>query len=119
MKQKRDHDEIHEDAWEEKQNEWLFQLNNVLSTGLCYAKRSKGMEDLTGFGMKNSLTLPSIAFKYFNSLRDENDELKYTNHDEYMRWFVRQSQKTVDVWLYINNINLSFQMKYLKAFRKN
>ena len=30
-----------------------------------------GMEELTGFGMKNSLTLPSLANKFFNSLRDE------------------------------------------------
>ena len=37
-----------------------------------------GMEKLTGFGMKNSLTLPSLANKYFNSLRDENDEPIYT-----------------------------------------
>ena len=32
-----------------------------------------GMEKITNFGMKNSLTLPSLANKYFNSLRDEND----------------------------------------------
>ena len=29
-----------------------------------------GMEELTGFGMKSSLTLPSLANKYFNSLRN-------------------------------------------------
>ena len=37
-----------------------------------------GMEELTNFGMKISLTSPSLANKYFNSLRDENDELIYT-----------------------------------------
>ena len=51
------------------------------------------MEELTGFGMKNSLTLPSLANKYFNSLRDENDEPIYTYNDEYMRHFVRKSIK--------------------------
>ena len=48
------------------------------------------MEELTGFGMKNSLTLPSLANKYFNSLREENDEPIYTYNDEYMRHFVRK-----------------------------
>ena len=50
-----------------------------------------GMEELTGFGMKNSLTLPSFATKYFNSLRDENDELIYIYTDPFMRNFVREA----------------------------
>ena len=48
------------------------------------------MEELTEFGMKNSLTLPSLANKYFNSLRDENDEPNYTYTDSFMRNFVRK-----------------------------
>ena len=52
-----------------------------------------GMEELTGFGMKNSLTLPSLANKYFNSLRDENDETIYTYTDPFIRNFVRKSIK--------------------------
>ena len=52
-----------------------------------------GMEELTGFGMKNSLTLPSLANKYFNSLRDENDELIYTYTNPFMRNFVRKAIK--------------------------
>ena len=51
------------------------------------------MEELTRFGMKKSLTLPSLANKYFKSSRDENDELIYTYNDEYMRHFVKQSIK--------------------------
>ena len=43
--------------------------------------------------MKNSLTLPSLASKYFNSLREENDEPIYTFNDEFIRYFVRQSIK--------------------------
>ena len=43
--------------------------------------------------MKNVLTLPSLANKYFNSLRDENDELIYTYTDPFMRHFVRKSIK--------------------------
>ena len=52
-----------------------------------------GMEELTGFGMKNSLTLPSLANKYFNSLRDENDEPIYTYTDPFVRNSVRRSIK--------------------------
>ena len=51
------------------------------------------MEELTGFVMKNSLTLPSLANKFFNSLRDENDEPIHTYTDPFMRNFVRQSIK--------------------------
>ena len=55
--------------------------NDVLSAAFSYARYSKGTEELTGFRMKNSLTLPSLANKYFNSLRDENDEPIYTYDD--------------------------------------
>ena len=65
----------------------------MLSTAFSYARFSKGLEELTGFGMKNSLILPSLANKYFNSLRDESDEPIYTYNDEFMRHFVRQSIK--------------------------
>ena len=51
------------------------------------------MEELTGFGMKNSLTLPSLANNNFNSSRDESDEPIYTYNDEIMRHFVGQSIK--------------------------
>ena len=75
-----------------EKNEWLPYLeNDVLLTAFFYASYSECMEELTGFGMKNSLTLPSLANKYFNSLRDENDEPIYTYKDEFMRHFVRQS----------------------------
>ena len=52
-----------------------------------------GMEELTGFGIKNSLTLPALANKSFNSLRDENDEPIYTYTDPFMRNFVRKAIK--------------------------
>ena len=49
------------------------------------------MEELTKFGMKTSLTLPSLANKFFNSLRDENHEPIYTYTDPFMRDFVRKA----------------------------
>ena len=52
-----------------------------------------GMEELTEFGMKNSLALPSIGNKCFNSLRDENDEPIYTYTDPFMRNFLRKAIK--------------------------
>ena len=51
------------------------------------------MEELTNFCMNNSLTLPSLANKCFNSLRDENDQPIYTNTDPFMRNFVQKSVK--------------------------
>ena len=43
-----------------------------------------GMEELTCFDMKNFLTLPSLANKLFNSLRDENDEPICTYTDPFI-----------------------------------
>ena len=43
-------DEIYEDTWEAKENEWLsFVKNDVLSTAFCYARYIMGMEELTDF----------------------------------------------------------------------
>ena len=92
LKQELEHDEIYEETWKAKENEWLpFVKNDVLSTAFCYARYTKGKEEITNFEMKNSLTLPSLANNYFNSLRDENEELVYTYTDPFMRTFVRQS----------------------------
>ena len=83
LKQELEHDEILEDNWEEKENDWIPYLKNgVIPTAFFYARYTKGIEELTGFGMKNFLTLPSLANNYFNSFRDENDEPIYTYNDE-------------------------------------
>ena len=52
-----------------------------------------GVEELTGLGMKSSVTLPSLAKKCFNSLKDENDEPIYIYTDPFMKSFVRQNLK--------------------------
>ena len=94
LKQESEHDEIYEDNWEAKEDEWLlYPKNDVLSTAFSYARYAKCMEELTRFGMKNSLTLPSLANKCLNSLWDENDEPIHTYNDEFMRCYVRQSIK--------------------------
>ena len=94
LKKELEHDEIYEDTWVEKENEWLPCVkNDVLSTAFCYARYTMGMEEITEFGMKNSLTLPSLANKYFNSLKDENDEPIDTYTDPFMRNFVRKAIK--------------------------
>ena len=120
LKQELEHNEIYEDNWEKKEDEWLLYLmNDVLSTALSYARYSKGMEEWTGFGMKNSTALPSLANKSFNSLRDENDEDIYTYNDEYKRHFVRQPIKGGRCASYNHFKSLPFQMMYLKVFRKD
>ena len=88
------HDKIYEDNWEEKENEWLpYVKNDVLSTALSHARYAKGMEEVTGFGMKHNLTLPSLLNKNFNNLEDEKYEPIYTYDDDFLRHFVRQSIK--------------------------
>ena len=65
----------------------------MLSTGLSYARYTMAMEELTGFGMKKSTILPSLANEYFNNLRDENDEPLHKNTDPFTRSFDRQGIK--------------------------
>ena len=57
-----EHVENYEDTWEAKEDEGLaFFKNDKLSTVFCYAKCTMGMQELTGYGKKNSLTIPSSA----------------------------------------------------------
>ena len=77
-----------------KKDIWLpYVKNDVFCTSYCYARYSKAMEEITGFSMKDCLSLPGLGWKNFNSLRTEEDEPIYTYNDKYMRWFVRQSIK--------------------------
>ena len=94
VKQEMEHDEYYEDTWGEKENEWLpYVKNDVLCSAFCYARYVMAMEEKTNFGIKKSLTLPSLANKNFNSLRDENEEPVYTYTHPLMRNFVRKSIK--------------------------
>ena len=85
------HDEVDDDNYKDKINEWLpYVKNDVLCTVFSYARYIKAMEEKTGFSMKDCLSLPGLGLKYFESLRTEEDEPIYTYNDKYMRWFVRQ-----------------------------
>ena len=52
------------------------------------------MEERTGLGMKDYLSLAGLGWKKFNSLRLEENEPTYTYNDKCLRWFVRQSIKS-------------------------
>ena len=94
LKQELEHDEIYEDTWEAREHEWLsYVKNDVLSTAFCYCRYKMGMEELTNFGKKNSLFLPSSAIKFYNILTDENDEPIYTSTDPFLRNFVPNAIK--------------------------
>ena len=94
LKTEINHNEVYSDTWKDKKSEWLpYVKNDVLCTAFSYAKYIKAMEEITGFSMKDCLSLPGLGWKYFNSLRTEEDEPIYTYNDKYMRWFVRQSIK--------------------------
>ena len=45
------------------------------------------MEEVSGFGLKDCLSLPGLGWEYFNRLRIEEDEPEYTYNNKYMRWF--------------------------------
>ena len=61
-----EHDEVFEDTREARENEKLpYIKNDVFWNAFCYARFTMGMEELTGFGRKNSLALDSLANKCF------------------------------------------------------
>ena len=89
-----DHNEIDYSNYKEKKDECLpYVKNDVLCTAFSYARHCKAMHETTRFSMKDSLSAPGVGEKYFNGMRDENDEPIYTYNDKYMRLFVRQSIK--------------------------
>ena len=120
LKQELEYDEIYEDTWEVRENEWLpYVKDDVLSTAVCYARYTMSMEELTGFVMQNSLTLPSLANKHFNSLTDENDEPVYTHtHPFKKKVFVIQI-RAVNARLLTNIIMLKLVIRFLILFQEN
>ena len=94
LKTEMNQDEVYSDTWKDKKHDSLdYFKNDVLCTSFCYARCIKAMEEITGFSMKDCLSLPGLGWKYFNSLRTEGDEPIYIYNDKYMRVFVRQSIK--------------------------
>ena len=88
------HNDIDGDNYKVKKDIWLpYVKNDVLCTAYSNARYIKAMEEITGFLMKDCLSLPGLGWKYFNSLRTEADEPTHTYDDKYMRGFVRQSIK--------------------------
>ena len=73
------------------------------------------MEEITGFSLKDCLSLPGLGWKYFNSLRTEEDEPIYTYNGKYMSWFVRQSIKGGRVCAF----NQYYKSKHCDDFLKN
>ena len=64
---------------EKKKDEWLdFIKNDFICAAYSYASYSKYIQKLTGFGMKDCLSLPVLGWKFFNSLREEDNERFYT-----------------------------------------
>ena len=94
LKTEMNHDEITADNYKDKKEIWLPNVkNDVLCTAYSCARYIEAMKEITGFSMKDCLSLPGLGWKYFNSLRTKEDEPIYTYDDKYMRWFVRQSIK--------------------------
>ena len=94
LKTEIDHNDIDGNNYKDKKDIWLpYVKNDVLCTAYSYARYTGAMKEITGFSKKDCLSLPGLGWKYFNSLRTEEDEPIYTYNDKYMRWFVRQSIK--------------------------
>ena len=79
LKTEMNHDEVCSDTWKDKKSEWLDYLgNDVFCTASSDARYAKAMEEITGCGMKDCLSLPSLGWKHVKSLKTEGDEPIYT-----------------------------------------
>ena len=92
LKTEMNHDDIDGENYKDKKDICLpYVKNDVLSTAYCYARYCGFLQEITGFSMKDCLSLPGLGFKYFNSLRTDRDEPLYTYKDKFTRWFAREA----------------------------
>ena len=83
LKTEMNHDVIDGDNYKDEKDIWLpYVKNDVLCTAYSYARYIKAMEGITGFSMKDCLSLPGLGWKNFNSLRTDEDEPIYTYNDK-------------------------------------
>ena len=62
LKTEMNHDKIDENILRDKKSEWLDYVKiEVFSTAFCYPRYSKAMEEITGFSMKDYLSLPGLG----------------------------------------------------------
>ena len=61
--------------------------NDILYSAFSYARWSKALQETTGFGTKDCLSLPGLWGKYTDGLRTEEDEPIFTYCDKDMSWF--------------------------------
>ena len=89
------HDEVNGDNYKDKKDHLLDYVNSdAFCTFFSYARYCRVMDEITGFSKEDSLSAPGLGWKFFNSLRTEEDEHKYTYNDKSVRHFVRQSIKS-------------------------
>ena len=102
------HDEINENNWKDKRNEWLpYVKNDVLCTAVSNAGYNKTLEEITGIGRKYCLSLPGLRWKHFISLRTEKDEPINTYNDT-KDISSDKVQKEVEFLLSVSIINHKF-----------
>ena len=83
MKNETKYEEVFADFWKDKKDEWIdYVKNDFLCTACSYAGYLKAMEDLTGFDMKDCLSLSGLRWTYFSSLRTDTDEAVYSYNDK-------------------------------------
>ena len=92
LKTERDQNDIDGDNYKDKKDIWLpYVKMDLLSTSYCDARYCGAMKKISVFLMKDSLSLPGLGFKYFKSLRTDQDEPIYTYNDKHWRHFLRQA----------------------------
>ena len=62
LKTEMDRDEVDYNNYKDKKDEWLpYVKQDVLCTAFSYARYIKAMKEITGFGMKDCLSLPGLG----------------------------------------------------------
>ena len=119
LKTEMNHDEVDGNIYRDKIKEWLpYVKNDVLCTAFSYARYCKAMEEITGFSMKDCLSVPGLCLEYVISVRTEEYEPIYTYNDKYMRWFVRQAAYVGRVCAFIQYYKSKISDDILKIISK-
>ena len=77
------------------------------------------MSKLTGFGMKDCLSLASLSWQFYISLKVRDDEPIYTYRGQNMRHFIRQSKNRRRVGALSQKYNSEISDTTFKFVKKN
>ena len=86
LKTEMSHYDFDYNFYKDEKDEWLnFVKQDVFCTAFSYARYCETMVENTGLPMKDGSSAPGLGWKYFRSVKTEEDDTIYTYYNKYMR----------------------------------